>query len=143
MWKKALPLAAAGFLLTACGSNNNDAIPGKNETPMEDTDQRMDDWTPEMDADNPDGTAGPNLDGVEDAHPDNNGNGLLDRDQMDGTGTNTDGTDGTGMGGGTLEGNGNAEGDDFGANSTEDGGNTAGTGSNGGSPTKGDGNGTR
>lgn len=134
MWKKALPLAAAGFLLTACGNNNNDAIPDKNETPMEDTDRRMDDWTPEMNADNPDGTAGPNLDGVEEARPENNGDGLLDRNEMDGTGTNTDGT---------LEGNGNAEGDDFGANSTEDGGNTAGTGSNGGTPPKGDRNGTR
>ncbi|GEM_PF-6739994 len=140
MWKKALPLAAAGFLLTACGGNNNDAIPDKNETPMEDTDRRMDDWTPEMDADNPDGTAGPNLDGVEDARPENNGDGLLDRNGMDDNGSYTDGT---GRDGSTIEGNGNAEGDDFGANSTEDGGNSAGTGSNGGTPPKGDRNGTR
>lgn len=134
MWKKALPLAAAGFLLTACGNNDNDALPDNDETPMEDMDRRTDDWTPEMDADNPDGTAGPNLDGVEDAHPDKRGDGLLDGDGPNDGGMDADGT---------LEGNGNAEGDDWGANSTEDGDNTAGTGNNGGSPVEKDKNGMK
>ncbi|WJY26488.1 hypothetical protein [Sporosarcina trichiuri] len=129
MWKKAIPLAAAGFLLTACGNNDNDAMPDNDETPMEDLDRRTDDWTPEMDADNPDGTAGPNLDGVEEARPENGDDNLLNNGGMDGDGT--------------LKGNGNAEGDDWGANSTEDGDNTAGTGNNGGSPKKDDKNGMK
>ncbi|WP_040287533.1 hypothetical protein [Sporosarcina koreensis] len=140
MWKKAIPLAAAGFLLTACGNNDNDAMPDNDETPMEDLDRRTDDWTPEMDADNPDGTAGPNLDGVEEARPENGDDNLLDNGGMDGNGTGgVNGMDGDG----TLKGNGNAEGDDWGANSTEDGDNTAGTGNNGGSPKKDDKNGMK
>ncbi|WP_432354102.1 hypothetical protein [Sporosarcina sp. A2] len=123
MLKKVLPAAiAAGFVLAGCGSTNKD-VPDKNETPMESLDDNMDgrakDWTPEMEGGTaPNGTTGPNLDGMED-----------DRDGgMDGV-INRDGVEDN-----TLEGTGNGEGGTMGENSTPGGGNSAGTGNNGGSP---------
>ncbi|MGG0644995.1 hypothetical protein ABE021_13815 [Sporosarcina gallistercoris] len=127
MLKKVLPAAlAAGFVLAGCGNNNND-IPDKNETPMEELNDGMEerarDWTPDMEGNAPDGTTGPNLDGVEENRNDGMNDGVLNRD-----GVNDD----------TLEGTGNGEGGTMGENSTIDGGNSAGTGNNGGSPKKDD-----
>ena len=109
MLKKALPIALVSrFVLAACGNNATEDMPDKDETPMEDTDQRARDWTPEVNDQNPDIT-GPNMDGL-----DENSNGVIENDVLN----NDDDT---------LEGNGNAEGGDMGANGTEDGGNTVGS----------------
>lgn len=120
MLKKVLPAAlVAGFVLAGCGTNNDD-IPDKNETPMEDLNDGMDerarDWTPDMEGNAPDGTTGPNLDGLED---DGMEDGVINRDGVEDN---------------TLEGTGSGEGGTMGENSTPGGGNSAGTGSNGGSP---------
>ncbi|MDW0108662.1 hypothetical protein [Sporosarcina aquimarina] len=121
MLKKALPVAlAAGFVLAGCGNNDKD-MPDKNETPMEDLDDRARDWTPETEGNGvaPNGTTGPNLDGLED-----NDRGMNDDDVINRDRANDD----------TLEGTGNGEGGTMGQNSVENGNNSAGTGTNGGSP---------
>ena len=125
MWKKALPVTlVAGLALAGCGSANNDDVPSKDETPMEDTDlnqeQRAREWTPEMGEDTPNGTTGPNMDGLEDDR-EMDEDGLMHEGQTDQN---------------TLDGNGNAEDGKMDANSTPDGGNTTGTGNNGGSKVK-------
>ena len=120
MLKKALPVAlVTGFVLAACGNTNDDEIPPKDETPMEDMDQRARDWTPEVNDENPNGTTGPNMDGLEENPEGRTDDDVLNRDDI-----NEDNT---------LEGRGNAEGGEMGANGTPDGDNTAGTGNNGGS----------
>ncbi len=128
MLKKVLPAAlVAGFVLAGCGSNNDD-VPGKDETPMEDLNDNMDerarDWTPEMEGgEAPNGTTGPNLDGLEDDRDGGMDEGVINRDGIEDD---------------TLEGTGNGEGGTMGENSTPGGGNSAGTGNNGGSPKKDD-----
>ncbi len=124
MLKKVLPAAlVAGFVLAGCGTTK-DEIPDKNETPMEDLDDRMHDdrdkdWTPEMEGNTPNGTTGPNLDGLEEDRTGGDNEGVLNRDGVEDN---------------TLEGAGSGEGGTVGENSTPGGGNSAGTGNNGGSP---------
>ncbi len=60
MFKKAIPLVLmSGLVLTACA--NNDAVPNKNETPMEKVEDRTRDITPDVN----NGQTGPNMDGLE------------------------------------------------------------------------------
>lgn len=81
MLKKALPFTLMSALfLGACA--NNGAVPDNNETPMENTNDRQDNWSPDV----KDEQTGPDLDGLDDGR-DMNGvpNGTLND-----TNTNTD-----------------------------------------------------
>lgn len=73
MFKKAIPLVLmSGLVLTACGNNgNNGNVPGNNETPMQNMEDRTkDNLTPRVN----DERTGPNLDGL-DNNQDRNGTG--------------------------------------------------------------------
>ncbi|REB08498.1 hypothetical protein DVB69_04985 [Sporosarcina sp. BI001-red] len=128
MLKKVLPAAlVAGFVLAGCGNANKD-VPDKNETPMEDVENHMDndrarDWSPDTEGNAPNGTTGPNLDGVDDDRNGGMNDGVLNNDGVEDN---------------TLEGAGSGEGGTMGENSTPGGGNSAETGNNGGSPKKDD-----
>lgn len=97
MWKKSIPLLmATGLVLTACG-NDNGALPGNNETPMQDANDRTNQWVP----DTGDQNDAQNFDGFED----NNGNGTMNGGGNNGGGTMNNG--GTGTNDGLINNNGN------------------------------------
>jgi hypothetical protein len=101
MWKKSIPLLmATGLVLTACG-NNNGALPNNNETPMQDVNDRTNQWVP----DNGDNNDVNNFDGFQD----NNGNGTMNggggNNGNNGGGTMNNG--GTGTNDGLIDNNGN------------------------------------
>ena len=87
MLKKAIPL----FLLSALvlgGCTANKEVPNKNETPMEDVQDRERNWTPNVNENQKGGT---NLDGI-DENRDVNGNGTINGNNDNGVindGTNT------------------------------------------------------
>lgn len=84
MFKKAIPLVLmSGLVLTAC--MNNGALPRNDETPMQNVEDRTNDWTPRVN----DGQTGPNLDGIDNGDVngvrdgvinDNNPNGVINDD---------------------------------------------------------------
>ncbi|QTD40781.1 hypothetical protein [Sporosarcina sp. Te-1] len=83
MFKKAISVVfVSGLVLAGCGNgNNNDAVPDKDETPMENLDNQ--DLTPRVD----DGQTGPNMDGINNG-TDNNGNtngGIINDTNRNGT----------------------------------------------------------
>ena len=92
MWKKSIPLLmATGLVLTACNmDDNNGALPDNNETPMQDVNDRTNQWVP----DTGDQNDVQNFDGFEDNG--NNGNGTMNNG---GTGTNDGLIDNNGNGG--------------------------------------------
>lgn len=72
MLKKAIPFVLlSGLALGACGMNN-DVVPKKNETPMENMEDRERDWTPNVRDERRGGT---DVDGL-DHNRDMNGNGV-------------------------------------------------------------------
>ena len=76
MLKKAIPFALmSGLILGGCADNgnNNDngTVPNENETPMENVEDRNQDWEPNV---NDDQRGGTNLDGIDNGN--GNGNGM-------------------------------------------------------------------
>lgn len=95
MWKKSIPLLmATGLVLTACNNDNNGALPNNNETPMQDVNDRTNQWVPDNGHDN-------NVNDFDGFQDRNNGT-------MNGTGTNGGIIDnnGNGTGTGTMDGTG-------------------------------------
>ena len=93
MFKKAIPFVfASGLVLAGCGNgDNNNTVPDKDETPMENLENR--DWTPDM---NGGGQSGSNMDGIDTNNNGNTNGGIINdtnRNGMDGNGTNGTDTD--------------------------------------------------
>lgn len=80
MLKKAIPfILMSGLVLGACG--NNDAVPNNNETPMEDMNDREQNWAPDVRDERRGGT---NLDGLDNEPNGNNGvrDGVINDDNL-------------------------------------------------------------
>ena len=71
MLKKAIPLFMLSALMLG-GCNMNDAVPKKNETPMEDMQDRERNWTPNV---NDNQRGGSDIDGIDNGR-ERNGNGV-------------------------------------------------------------------
>ena len=71
MLKKAIPLFMLSALMLG-GCNMNDAVPNENETPMEDTQDRERNWTPNV---NDNQRGGSDIDGIDNGQ-ERNGNGV-------------------------------------------------------------------
>lgn len=73
MLKKMLPLfLVLGLVLGACGTDNNNGA-----APMNNNDQREENWTPNVQDDRQGGT---NLDGLDENNRDGTGNGVINDD---------------------------------------------------------------
>lgn len=80
MLKKAIPFVLlSGLALGACGMNN-DAVPNKNETPMENLEDRERDWTPNVRDERRGGTDIDGLDNNRDMNNNGVNNGIINGD---------------------------------------------------------------
>lgn len=86
MLKKAIPLFMLSALILG-GCNMNDEVPNENETPMQDTQDRERNWTPNVD-DNQRG--GSDIDGIDNGQ-ERNGNGVINGDNGDNNGVMDEG----------------------------------------------------
>ena len=79
MLKKTIPfIFISAIFLSACTNNTNDALPRNDETPMEDIDEREQDWAPRTEDERRGGT---DLDGI-DTNEDGNG-GIMNNENGD------------------------------------------------------------